>query len=96
MDQTRQVLSQSNNNLTVTVDILMKPLDNTTPRVLFDERLRLDETRLRVPVMSSRGRGMVDSQSHNLPGPGQMYESQTIQTRYPVVSQSDVLVVWAI
>ncbi len=30
----------------------------------------------------------MDTHSHNLPGPGQMYESQTIQTRYPAVSQS--------
>jgi hypothetical protein len=30
-DQARQGLSQSNNNLAVTADILTKPLDNTTP-----------------------------------------------------------------
>ena len=56
-DQARQTLSQSNNNLVVTPDILMKPLDNTTTRVRFDdsvrfdECVRLDETRLRVPVL---------------------------------------------
>ena len=52
-DQARNALSQSNNNLAVAADILMKPLDNTTTRVRFDESIRPDETRLRVPVMSS-------------------------------------------
>ncbi len=93
-DQSRQTLSQSNNNLAVVAYILMKPLDNTTPRVRFDdsvrfdEIVRLDETRLRLPVMSSRGRGRGGFTFTQRPRPGQMYESQTIQTRPPVVSQS--------
>jgi hypothetical protein len=93
-DQTRQVPSQSNNNVAVSADILMKPLDNTTPRVRFDDSLRFDEsvrldgTQLRVPVMSSRGRGRGGFTFTQPPRPGQMYESQTIQTRPPAVSQS--------
>ncbi len=42
-DQALETLSQSNNNLEVTVDILMQPLDNTTTRVCFDESVRFDE-----------------------------------------------------
>ncbi len=38
-DQVRKSLSQSNNNLAVAADILMKPLDNTTTRVSFDENI---------------------------------------------------------
>ena len=87
-DQARKALSQSNNNLAVAADILMKPLDNTTTRVRFDESICPDETRLRVPVMSSRGRGRGGFTFTQPPRPGQMYESQTIQTRHPAVSQS--------
>jgi hypothetical protein len=60
-DQARQALSQSNNNLAVTADILMKPLDNTTTRVRFDENVRPEETRLSVPVMSFSKR---DNRTH--------------------------------
>ncbi len=42
-DQALKALSQSNNNLEVTADILMQPLDNTTTRVRFDESVRFDE-----------------------------------------------------
>ncbi len=87
-DQARQALSQSNNNLAVAADVLMQPLDNTTPRVRFDESVRLDETRIRVPVMSSRGRGRGGFTFTQPPRPGQMYESQTVQTRPPAISQS--------
>jgi hypothetical protein len=87
-DQARQAFSQSNNNLAVAADIVMQSLDNTTPRVRFDESVRLDETRLRVPVMSSRGRGCGGYTFTQPPRPGQMYESQTVQTRPPAVSQS--------
>ena len=87
-DQARKALSQSNNNLAVAADILMKPLDNTTTRVRFDESIRPDETRLRVPVVSSRGRGRGGFTFTQPPRPGQMYESQTIQTRHPAISQS--------
>jgi hypothetical protein len=72
----------------------MKPLDNTTTRVRFDDSVRLDEsvrpdeTRLRVPLMSSRGRGCCGFILTQPLRPGQMYDSQTIQTRPPDVSQS--------
>jgi hypothetical protein len=87
-DHTRQTLSQSNNNLAVVADILMKPLVNTTTRVRFDESVRPEETRLRVPVMSSRGRGRGGFTLTQPLRPGQMCDSQTIQTSPPVVSQS--------
>jgi hypothetical protein len=76
----------------------MKPLDNTTTRVRFDESVRFDasvrpdETRLRVPGhvfdMSSRGSRCGGFTLTQPLRPGQMYDSQTTKTRPPAVSQS--------
>ena len=78
-DQARETFSQSNNNLSDVADIVMTPLDTTNTRVRFDD------TRLRVPVMTPRGRGRGGS-THTQPlRPGLMYDRQSMP---PVVSQS--------
>ena len=76
----------------------MKPLDNTTTRVRFDESVRFDasvrpdETRLRVPGhvfdMFSRGSRCGGTTLTQPLRPGQMYDRQTTQTRPPAISQS--------
>jgi len=72
----------------------MKPLGNTTTRFRFGGSVRCDacvrpeETRFRVPVMSSRGRRRGGFTLTQLLRLGQMYDSQTAQTRPPAVSQS--------